>query len=110
MGLVLGVDCKDMNYSAAEDVVFCLKNMQAGQFDWKENSYRSLELPPVPLDERGKWILGIISCGDAEEGSLCALYKVVCAGQGFDTHVTQRWANRRQSHVNRSPKRAGRCV
>ena len=74
--------------AAAEDVVFCLENTEAGQLDWKEKGYRSLELPSILLDGRGKWILGIMSCGVAEKGSLwCAPYKVVCAGQGFDTHV-----------------------
>ena len=78
----------DCLMAAAEDVVFRLENTQAGQFDWKEKSYRRLELPPIPVDDRGKWILGIMSCGDADAGSeCCAPYKVVCARQGFDTHV-----------------------
>ena len=82
-----------MDYAAAEDVVFCLEKtllvyIEVGQFDWKERTYRRLELPPIPLDDAGRWILGIMSCGDAEEGSeCCAPYKVVCARQGFDTHV-----------------------
>ena len=93
----------DLGYAAAEDVVFSIEKsrleiMEAGQFDWKWWGYKKLELPPIPLD-RGKWILGIMSCGDAEEGcapykgdpaegnECCAPYKVVCARQGFNTHV-----------------------
>ena len=79
------LDC--LMAAAIEDVIIFLEIMQAGQIDWKEQRCRNLELPPIPLDDRGKWILGIMSCGDAEKGCLCcAPFKIVCAGQEFDTH------------------------
>ena len=100
----------DLGYAAAEDVVFSLEKSytgytEVGEFDWKWGGWRRLELPPFlppELDGGWKWILGIMSCGDAAEGSeccapykgdaeegneRCAPYKFVCARQGFNTHV-----------------------